>query len=407
MPIIETREKTLFLIKQEITIENKPNLHTLTLMDQQGNILNTYFAKEKNKLIAPRILSSLPKNYKEGEYTIILNFKITSALQNIAQELNMFLLESFDSSFLKDLEQKLENNLFVSKNNSNEFFITWYQNNSEIENFSFKNVNKFLRANVNIIQNQTCAESENNSLFETKNTVQVNNQNEETTTNLQTNVHLDISQQNNQIIPTTPVLSTFNTFQEIPGITKEHISLLITKAGINNSDKRNFKLEIARLRLLYIMTFFSPLNTTQILGMKKQDFLEHELAYLIINHNPELKRDFDYFFEKKVFISDSQKKNTHFINTRSYWVKVFNQDFYFFQEYYQTNTNFSLKDLKPFYYQLIADFSADSQVFQKITNCSPFLIRKYSGQINGSKSYETKVEKVYEDIIDFIGKIIM
>jgi hypothetical protein len=259
-----------------------------------------------------------------------------------------------------------------------------------------KNLEKALEVKpVHMTQNKTCQEYKNN--------IQITTQNEETTTNLQANAHLDIGQQNNNIIPITPVL---NTFQEIPIITKEQISLLITNAGINNSDKRNFKLEIARLRLLYIMTFFSPLNTTQILGMKKHDFQEHKLAYLIINDNPELKRNFEYFFEKKVFISDSQKKNTHFINTRSYWVKVFNQDFYFFQEYYQTNTNFSLKDLKPFYYQLIAEFSADSQVFQKITNCSPFLIRKYSGQIDGSKSYETKAEKVYENIINFIGKII-
>jgi hypothetical protein len=140
--------------------------------------------------------------------------------------------------------------------------------------------------------------------------------------------------------------------------------------------------------------------------MTKHDFQNHPLAYAIITDNPELKRDFEYFFEKKVFLADSQKKNTHFRNTRSYWVKVFNQDFSFFQEFYQTNTNFSLRHLKAFYYQLIADFSADSKIFQQITQCSDSIIRKYRGNIDGSKSYETKVEKVYENIINFIGKII-
>jgi hypothetical protein len=101
---------------------------------------------------------------------------------------------------------------------------------------------------VHMTQNQTCQEYKNNINFETKNNIQITTQNEETTTNLQANAHLDIVQQSNNIIPITPVL---NTFQEIPIITKEHISLLITNAGINNSDKRNFKLEIARLRLLY------------------------------------------------------------------------------------------------------------------------------------------------------------
>ena len=380
---IQTINKTFFLIKQQIQIDSPKNLYTLSLIDQQGNNVFTYFAQEKNKLIPGRILKKISNQNNTHKHNVILNFKITNQLQNSAQEYNLQLSNSFPTtSFLQELENTLMNNLLTAKNDQNELFSEWYKNQSIRRDFTLKNAmtDKFVRLQINL------------SSFEENDSTSIITEQVITDSELE-QIYLDSEIINNN-------LESDRSF-----ISKEEIFLLIQNAGLNNFENRNFKLEIARLRLIYIMTLFSNLNTIQILDLKKDDFKKHQLAYLIINENKELKRDFTYFFTIKNFLFESQKKSLNVRNSRAYWVSIMNEDFKFFQKQQSLSNNLTLKDLKSFYYQLIADYSPNIDYFQKITQCSQRIIRKYKIRIASNNSYEMQELQIYKNILENLGQI--
>lgn len=392
---IQTNEQKFFVIRQQIPVQGLKNLYTLTLVNQEGYILHTYFAQEQNKLITSRILEKIPKEDNKQKYLVFLNFKISSQVQNSFVELN---LQSFmDKSFEKDLEKKLEDNLLTSKNDKNEIFTTWYENFSAHENFNLKQVkpNQFIRTEITIQQ------SDNNFVIEKKDSIKTKTEGSFDTIKPNSNL-LNLKEQ----ITTDSAKTHFEEEEEKNDLfTKQQLFLLIKNAGKNNSENTNFKIESARLRLIYTMTLFSHLNTIQILELQKQDFQRHILAYKLIQDNPELKRDFDYFFTIKDSLYQSKKKSLSARNSRSYWVQVINEDFAFFQKQHLKTVQLTLKDLKPFYYRLIADNVPNVQVFQNITKCSEFIIRKYRIRIASNNCYEFDEFQISQKIFHFLGPL--